>query len=609
MTLNWQERLKQLKTFYRKMSTYEASKILADGHIDAQPKENAEKFKYFSNSLIKAIRFNNRYINIDPNKESIIKFIINETYIDKLLRTLVFNANDPYGKSTHLADDVAKYNFPAVYNYAHKDIWDLIDIGLSNAEILRFNKNIKSIQILEDHDFNSELENNICVNRQLIELKKESLEKNQFFVAYPFDLALLSHETQFLSTEGLSQKMVRYISKNPDLLKDISSYESILIATLCDNSTFQIPENNQIFELNRNMILKLNKHLAGIAINTCSCTDKLKDTIKSKKYYKDIMHTNEQKNLDLSAIKPLSKETIKIIEKLLSSGENVDINDFLGYIPLLVNAQNFIQLSPIHRFDVADHIIATVNSLDTAIEFMKTHGIEIEFTPNELMELRWTLLLHDIAKPYCESKDNIYLQFPMHEEKSAIIAQEILQNLDYLNTERILLLIRNHGNLYNTLNEKRFINKLNKLIKSNAESCNEYVECDGIKSKKKLFTNVSDNFIKMFMSVKISDIIGQDLILDEKKLEPVLNIYEFWNSIKINHEQVSYRDLSISVGEIIGMITESSTENLPEYKVGKQGKQVAEIMADHFNCQPEVVEDPELLKMIAQEIITNDYIL
>lgn len=98
-------------------------------------------------------------------------------------------------------------------------------------------------------------------------------------------------------------------------------------------------------------------------------------------------------------------------------------------LPEIRPLMGFDQHSPHHRYDVWEH---TVRSVET-------------IAPQPV--LRWTMLLHDVAKPQCFTLDEQGKgHFYGHDAQGAAMAEEILRRLRLprRDTERIVLLIREH---------------------------------------------------------------------------------------------------------------------------------------------------------------------
>lgn len=98
-------------------------------------------------------------------------------------------------------------------------------------------------------------------------------------------------------------------------------------------------------------------------------------------------------------------------------------------LPEIRPLMGFEQHSPHHRYDVWEHTVRSV-----------------EIIPPQPV-LRWTMLLHDVAKPQCFTLDEQGKgHFYGHDAQGAAMAEEILRRLRLprRDTERIVLLIREH---------------------------------------------------------------------------------------------------------------------------------------------------------------------
>ena len=98
-------------------------------------------------------------------------------------------------------------------------------------------------------------------------------------------------------------------------------------------------------------------------------------------------------------------------------------------LPEIRPLMGFDQHSPHHRYDVWEHTVRSV-----------------EIIPPQPV-LRWTMLLHDVAKPQCFTLDEQGKgHFYGHDAQGAAMAEEILRRLRLprRDTERIVLLIREH---------------------------------------------------------------------------------------------------------------------------------------------------------------------
>ena len=105
-------------------------------------------------------------------------------------------------------------------------------------------------------------------------------------------------------------------------------------------------------------------------------------------------------------------------------------------IPELKHEDGFDQKSSWHIYDVWKHTEVVLSN------------------SNHDFEERLALLLHDIGKPFSYQDDGEIRHFKGHAQKSAEIAEPILQRLGYdkKSIERIVFLIKNHATKINIEN-------------------------------------------------------------------------------------------------------------------------------------------------------------
>lgn len=140
---------------------------------------------------------------------------------------------------------------------------------------------------------------------------------------------------------------------------------------------------------------------------------------------------HEGKNL----IKPIAVERIysELTRALCGENAAATIAEFADVIavaiPELTPSFGFAQQTPYHDRDVWEHTLAALNAI-----------------PADPI-LRWTMLLHDIAKPACHKRDeNGVDHFKGHPEKSAEKAEAILTRLraERVTREEVTALIALH---------------------------------------------------------------------------------------------------------------------------------------------------------------------
>ncbi|CAK7039652.1 HD domain-containing protein [Tissierella sp.] len=159
-------------------------------------------------------------------------------------------------------------------------------------------------------------------------------------------------------------------------------------------------------------------------------------------------------------------------------GSNKDIKDYkdeiLRIIPELIICADCEQNMPAHIYNVFDHILETVNRVDSDLI------------------LKVTALLHDIGKPYKKIVINNVDSFKGHEEVSEIIANLILARLGY---------------------EEDFINKVCKLIKYH-----DYQILPTVEGVKESINLVGDELISYLFCFQKADLLAHS----EQRYKPLL---------------------------------------------------------------------------------------
>ncbi len=155
------------------------------------------------------------------------------------------------------------------------------------------------------------------------------------------------------------------------------------------------------------------------------------------------------KKMELSSGKKEILESILMLDCEDDSGKfEKDKEIIFQIIPELKKTDGFEQKNPHHIYDVWKH---TIKALQKS---------------NLDLEVRIALLLHDIGKPYCYQEENGIRHFKGHAQKSAQMAQEILERLGYNAKElkEICYLIEHHDELIDVSkvdqNNKKIMQKL-----------------------------------------------------------------------------------------------------------------------------------------------------
>ncbi len=194
------------------------------------------------------------------------------------------------------------------------------------------------------------------------------------------------------------------------------------------------------------------------------------------------------------------------------------------FIPELVPLRNLHEDSRLHHKDVWMHTIKVVNNcpLDGNI--------------------RWTALLHDIAKPYVRTIDEKNVHFYRHEDLGAKMAWGILSRLRFSNQDlkHICFLIRKHmrANLYTSLwtdtAVRRFAakmgDKLSDVLSISKADITSYRK-ERVAKKLKELSELEERCEKLRSAKKTKFPITGDELMDKFKLSPSRLIGKMKNKI------------------------------------------------------------------------------
>nr|WP_034869297.1 HD domain-containing protein [Clostridium lundense] len=252
-----------------------------------------------------------------------------------------------------------------------------------------------------------------------------------------------------------------------------------------------------------------------------------------------------------SNIRFVSVERIKEeFDKILLS-DNVDKIHSLNCYGLMTHflpeydiCEATSQNNPYHIFDVATHLICSVENIE------------------KNLYLRLTMLLHDICKPQCKTTDELGIDhFYIHAHKSAEKAREILKRMKYDNKtiERVYTLIQ----------------------------CHDY-EVYSNKSIKKLLNKIGEELFVDLLKVKEADIKAQNPRFYEERHMKLLEIEKKLNSILQQRQCFSLKDLDVNGKDLIELGLAQGKE------IGKMLNELLEIVMEN----PELNNKEELINII-----------
>lgn len=207
-------------------------------------------------------------------------------------------------------------------------------------------------------------------------------------------------------------------------------------------------------------------------------------------------------------------------------------------LPELANCYNFDQRNVHHDKDIFEHILSVVDN-----------------TPKKL-DLRWSALLHDVAKPLCfELDENSIGHFINHHKLGADISRDILQRLKFDNKtiDKVCLLVYEHMSRYDKLrtpNTKKFINRVG------VENLNDLFELQiaDIKGCAEAYQNF-DNVLKL--KEECQRILNEQQPLSIKDLK--VNGYDLMN---LGYKEG--KDIGNKLKELLELVLENPELNTKE---------------------------------------------
>lgn len=201
------------------------------------------------------------------------------------------------------------------------------------------------------------------------------------------------------------------------------------------------------------------------------------------------------------------------------------------------------QNNPHHIFSVGDHVIQTVDKLNRYVKLL-------EITEKDHSVLCWTMLLHDVGKPLCHTRDEEGLDhFYGHAEKGMYLAKKILRRLRFDNytIELASRLIKWHDYRY-TLTEKNMRRAVNK---------------------------IGTDLMELLFIVQRMDVMGQNPGTWQNKLEILDGAQALYQNILDKGQCVTLKDLKVNGKDLL------EAGILPGKAVGEALHELLDYVLDH----------------------------
>lgn len=244
-----------------------------------------------------------------------------------------------------------------------------------------------------------------------------------------------------------------------------------------------------------------------------------------------------------SNLQKISKERIRVeLDKLLISkepqriGECCELGISKYIMPWLDTLFETTQKTPYHMYNVGEHTMV-------ALQHIEADSV-----------LRWTMLLHDVAKPETKTVDQNGIEhFYGHAELGEQKAKSILKDLRF---------------------DNKTISVVTKLIKYHDYHRETYKKV----SVRKSISLIGKELYPLFLKVKEADDKAKSLKSVEKGIEEIRLITKFYDEILAEENCVSLKELAISGDDLIDL-------GVPK------GREIGDMLNVLLNI---VIEDPTL---------------
>ena len=223
------------------------------------------------------------------------------------------------------------------------------------------------------------------------------------------------------------------------------------------------------------------------------------NTIEAIKKQKDLLKNIPEERITMEFSKLLLGENIKNTLTLMRDTGVLEL-----IIPEFKATYNFNQCNPHHNLDLFNHIINVVSKV-----------------PADL-ELRYSALLHDIAKPVVQTFDEKGIaHYKTHEIVGADMARDILarMKLPVKLIDTVVEIIKKHMVLYKDITDKKFNKLLSEMGYDNLWRLIEHSIADNSSKNDEVVSTENDLHERLKRAVeKQMQVTGNDLAINGKDL-------------------------------------------------------------------------------------------
>ena len=378
-------------TLYRRMCLEEANKTIKEMAFFKPDSEIALTRKWFSTSLFRSHYFKSPFYN---GESVILKVLVNDTYFKKIFEEGTFITKEPNGfyASNDLPDDI-------LYAKAHRTINSLYNIGILN--LTELNQNHLGIELVEDSAYCSLLEKDLLGQKITSLISNKNIDSPwEFYFQLPFDTAILALKYQCFMIEGINPIIKKlHLSKDLKELQQINLNKYHVTLKVCFHpSVKQCSKFNEYnMALNQSEIVKFLPFISQIKVVDVKELNDKEDT----KNFINITGNNTYTKHQQVSYQSYPYLDYQLFEEgtLKLCKSHFKLDSLKEIIPNLEDTQNISQVDPRHIDMLDTHIEKVINMSNLVINYFKDQGFMID--SEMLVWLKWSLLIHDLGKPYC----------------------------------------------------------------------------------------------------------------------------------------------------------------------------------------------------------------
>lgn len=386
-------------TLYRRMSVDEANGTLASKKILPPNSHYADKRKWFTTTLFVSCWSHNPYLG---SSTEILKVTVEDSYFQKILEC-----------GEKMKSGFRETDNPYVYVMPNDAIGDFYNVGVTDLDEL--NAAILSISPVEGY-YEETLQEEI-LKGDLRQMPQDwsALQECEYFVQVPYDVAIMMVAYQTVMREALFINTIHF-SKDKKYLERVNFGNRpvtlrVLFGENIKNMTFY---DEITFALEKSDFFKIMKQIRGVKIYDVGQSDfvdskeKFSSTGLSELVEEDLRgKTTEVK--PLKEVEGINFSKYEAITAMLFK-KNFTLESLYPFADMFRDMEGIVGHSNYQILSLKSFVEKSVRMSNLVLNYLKDAGNH--YSTEELIRIKWELLLNSIAKPYCERKErDCYIEY------------------------------------------------------------------------------------------------------------------------------------------------------------------------------------------------------